>query len=379
MGGSIGVESSKNSSKTNGVTTDTLDPQLSGALYGNLADTKSLPSYQPYTGQMVAGFNPNQVQAQDQGRALAGSNVGGGLLDQAATAAGGAASYQPQSILGGSYSAANSGSTGINRNDVRDVNYSDIGGSDIARFMNPYEDTVVQNSLSDIDRQRARAQADNSATATKLNAYRGTGLFNARDRTDETYARQSGDTAGQLRYQGFNTALGGAQTDAARRAQIEGTNQGADLSVQGQNAAIRAQQAQDQAARTDAAKQFGLNQSFGAASANQGAAERGAGINLSGAGALGSIAGQQRSNAYQDVGLLGSIGDAIQSNDQAKLDALYGEYTKQYGGSLDKQGLINAALGLIPKTGTTTASGVQSGKSSGMSAGVSGGYPGGGK
>jgi hypothetical protein len=341
LGLSKGSDKNSNKGTSSGTSTSTLDPRLAQTLYGNIDRTKAMQPYQPYTGPLVAEFNQDQLGAQEQARTAAGANIGGGLLDRAATTAQGVANYTPTSV----------GGTQIDRSGIGNVGTAQTTGDDIARFMNPYEDTVVANSLSDLDRQRQRAQADNSAAATKLGAFRGTGLFNVRDRTDETFARESGNTAGQLRYQGFNTALGGAQADAARIAQAEAANQGVDASVASQNANL-AQNAQ---------------------LANQGAEQAGAGLQLQGAAALSGLSDQQREQAFGDIGLLGGVGDARQAREQALIAAQTAERDKGQQSKMDMQSLINQAIALIPQTGTTSASGVttQNGKSKSKGGGLS--------
>lgn len=373
LGGSKGSEKSKNNTVTSGTTSTTLDPALSSALYTNVDRATGLTPYTGYTGEMVAGFNPDQQAAQDRARAFAGAGVGADLLNTAAGAATGAATYKPGQVSAGGYTPFTGAAAGINRGSIRDVGYSDTDQAAIDRFMNPYTDEVVNRSTGDLEQAREREQADNSAFATKMGAFRGTGLFNARDRTTEKFADAIGDTSANLRYQGFDRAVTGAQTDAARRAAIEGQNQGVDASVASQNAAMQQQAMLDRAAREDAASRYGADQAFNAATANNQFGQAGAATNLAGAGALGAIAGQQRANATGDINLLNEVGNTQQANDQAKLDAAYGEYGKENEGQYDWLSAINQALGLVPQTGTTTANGTQLGTSSGKSKGLQAG------
>jgi len=375
LGGSKGSNKTSSKGSYTGSTTNTLDPRLEDALYGFLGDVRGgARPYTPISGPLVAGFTQDQINAQDQARTFAGAGVGQDLVRQAATAAGGAAGYTPQMVSGGKYGAASVNPASINRGAIRDVSSANITGDDIARFMNPYQDQVVSRSTANLEQARDREQADNSAFATKMNAFRGTGLFNARDRTTEKFADAIGDTTANLNYQGFNTALGGAQTDAARALQAQLSNQGIDYGVAGQNAGFQQQAAIDNAGRTDAASQFGLNQAMQAGLANQGAAAQGAGINLAGAGALSGLGGQLRDMGLGDINILGGVGDAQQALTQAEIDAAKGENDKTYGSQFDIYNAIGSALGLIPQTGTTTASGTQTNNSNSKSKGTGFGF-----
>jgi hypothetical protein len=375
MGGSIGSERTSSTGRFNNSTTDTLDPRLANTLYGNLDSIRG-GGYKPFEGPMVAGFNQDQINAQDQARTAAGANIGGDTLQSAIDAARSGANYTPGQVKGGSYDPFQSSSIGVRRGDIRDVNYGGVDQAGIDRFLNPYTDDVVNSSLSDLDRQRQIAQRDNSAMATKAGAFRGTQLFGLRDNTDDTFARAAGSTAGNLRNQGFQTALGAAQNEAGQQMNASALNQGQDANVASQNANIQLQQAMDMGARADAAKQFGLGQGLNAQQFNVNSGQNAAGVNLAGAGALSSLSNQQRDQAMGNIGLLGGVGDAIQGNTQAGLTAGLDEHLRTQGGALDWAQLFNQGLGLIPQTGTRTQSGTESSRSKGSSVGLSGGYGG---
>lgn len=360
------AEKSKTNSQFANTTTDTLDPQLKAMLYGNVDSLKSMTPYQPYTGEMTAGFNADQTAAQDRARAASTANIGGGVLDQAKTAAGSAAAYQPQTVTGGSYTAATGPAVTMDRGAVRDVGYADTDADSISRFMNPYESEVVGRSTADLEAARQREQLQNQAFATKSGTLRGSGLYNMRDNTSEQYAKQIGDTSASLRYQGFNTAISAAQADAARKASADGANQGADYNVASTNAGFSQQDKLAGNAAKDAASQFGLNQDMQAQLANQDAAQGKAGLDLQSANILGGLSDQERSNALSDIGLQAGVGDAQQGNRQAQLDALLNQYQLGESGKTDMAQLINQALGLIPQTGSRTASGTEAGKASGV-------------
>lgn len=89
----------------------------------------------------------------------------------------------------------------------------------VQRYMNPYEDTVVQNALSDIERQRKVQMAQEGAQATAARAFGGSRQGVQRALVDEAALRQSGALAAQLRQQGFTQAQNLAlQQEALRQA-----------------------------------------------------------------------------------------------------------------------------------------------------------------
>jgi hypothetical protein len=380
MGVSAGSEKTKTQQQTAGTQTNTLSPEFQAAVMGNYNNAQAIPTYKGYEGEMVAGFNPDQQAAQDRARALSGANVGGGLLDEATAGARTASSYQPQTITAGGYNATRADAAQLNRGDVRDVSYKDIGQEDISRFMNPYLKDVVDLNQQDIDRRMQRAQLENQEFATKAGILGsgkiGTGLFGLRDNTQEIYAREGAMSSANLRNAGFNTALGAAQNDAGRKLQTESFNSGQDFNVGALNTNNRQQANLDFANRNDAAQRFGLDQSFNAQTANAGLARDAAGLSFQGSQALTGIADQQRRGAFQDLSLLGGVGDAQQANYQARLDAEAQERDRQYKSQFDRQQIINQSLGLVPQTGTVSTQGTQKGNTSGTSIGASASYGG---
>ena len=85
MSVSLGKSKSKSSSQQQQTSTQTLAPELSAALYGNIGRAQAAAgSLTPYTGQRVAGFNVNQTAAQGGLLNLANAKVGSGLLGTAA-------------------------------------------------------------------------------------------------------------------------------------------------------------------------------------------------------------------------------------------------------------------------------------------------------
>ena len=215
MGFSLGGSFGKDRSKSKDSSTMTLDPALSGALYGNLARAQALADqpYAPYSGERVAGFNPDQLGAQQALRGIHDDQVGAALLGDAAAAARGLGAYEP----------------GV-------VSAPRLADLDLSAYANPYEGQVVQNTLDDIGRQRQAAGLTDRAEAISAGAFGGTREAVQRALTAEAYDRNALQAVGALRQQGFQNAQQAAQADLARRLSADTANQAAGL----QGAQVRA-------------------------------------------------------------------------------------------------------------------------------------------
>lgn len=97
----------------------------------------------------------------------------------------------------------------------------------IASYMNPYEDTVVNNSIADVNRLTQMQQQQNAAGAAAAGAFGGSrhGLVEAE--TNRAAQQNIADLAGNLRYQGYTTAADLANQDAARAQAAASENTGA--------------------------------------------------------------------------------------------------------------------------------------------------------
>ncbi len=129
---------------------------------------------------MGAGANP-QMTANPFAQA---SGAQQGAL--AGTAAG--MTYQPSQVQATSYQAA----------DPTQL---------ISGFQNPYESQVVQQTLADIGEAQNIALNQMGAQAEAANAFGGSRQGVAEAQTRLGYGKQAANTVGQLRQQGFNTAL----------------------------------------------------------------------------------------------------------------------------------------------------------------------------
>jgi hypothetical protein len=91
----------------------------------------------------------------------------------------------------------------------------------VQQYMNPYENTVVQNTLADIERARQGQISAEGARATAAGAFGGTRQAVTRSLVDEAALRNAGNLAAQLRQTGFTQAQNLGLTQGALRQQYE--------------------------------------------------------------------------------------------------------------------------------------------------------------
>jgi hypothetical protein len=233
--------------------------------------------FQPVFQQAPAGFNADQLQAQEMIRNLAGSptssqattDLTNRLMDFSYSPVTAASDPQFASILSGLMSgggtaamAAGQGASGgsasakdvapvadmvasqINRGDVQNVSSQmtpELLKEYLAAFDPSYQQAVIDASTSDLDRARQIAQQQNRAQAAAAGAFGGSrhGLVEAE--TNRGFADAAARTSADLRLQGFNTALNQLTNDQQRALQAALANQGVDLNVATQNAGFTQQ------------------------------------------------------------------------------------------------------------------------------------------
>jgi hypothetical protein len=88
----------------------------------------------------------------------------------------------------------------------------------VQKYMNPYQEGVINASMGDIERQRQMQQLRDRAAAVQAKAFGGSRQGVAEALTNEAYDRTAANTAAQLRSQGFTQAQAVAlQQEEARR------------------------------------------------------------------------------------------------------------------------------------------------------------------
>jgi len=182
-----------------------LDPDVKAKwldMYGT-AETVADRPYVPYTGDMIAGFDP--LQTKGFGMYENALGTGAGTLNDAMLAAGKSAGYTPTDVS------------------------SRIMGQNFADYMNPYTDQVVDTAMQDMERQRQMMMGDIAGSAQAANAFGGSRHGIAESETNQRVAEEMGQVSAQLRDQGFNTALQGFMGDSRLMQSGDIANQAAGL------------------------------------------------------------------------------------------------------------------------------------------------------
>lgn len=192
-------------------TSSDIPERFRGFVDQNLALAEQIANrpYQQYTGQRIAGFTPDQQAAFQQVRSLPSQ-------------------YQ------GSLNNANTAFTAA-ANSAADPSIM------MGRYMNPYENQVVNSTIGDVNRSFDRAGNDVRARAASASAYGGSRLGVLEAENERNRARTVEDASGRLRQAGFTNAaqLGQGATNqlmqAGQSAQgLAGTQAG--LGLQSANA-----------------------------------------------------------------------------------------------------------------------------------------------
>mgnify|MGYP006286604925 CR=1 FL=1 len=201
---------SKGGSKT---TTQSQSTQIDPAYLGKWNDIYSTASniagqpYNPYTGQMTAGFTGGQNSAYG----AAGTNL---------TGAQGLNSYG----LLGSLMGQNAGQ---------------IAGSDLSAYMNPYTQNVVDTTLNQIDKQRVKALHGVGDQAQSAGAFGGDRQAILEAETNKQYGDLAGQTAANLYTNAYNNAQNMRQQDITNSLNnLQQQAQLAQMGIGSQNNAI---------------------------------------------------------------------------------------------------------------------------------------------
>lgn len=205
------------------------------------------------------------------------------------------------------------------------------------------------------------AGASNTAAEANAQALLNAGQFNASAQNAlnqyNTGNRQA-MTLANLGYGNQAAAANAAAANAANQYNAGALNTGAELNAGNQQAVNLANQ--------NAANQIGLanlNAILSAAQSNQSAANAAQGLNLQGAGLLGTLGGAQNANYLNGVNALNTWGAQQQQTAQNALNAAYQQYLNQFNYPVSMQQLLNSALsgGLGAGTANPAAAGQSTG------------------
>jgi len=264
---------------------------VGGAQPAPMPTPMPVPAQQPQYAPMAAQgqFNVNQASAGALQQAMGATQQGLGFTPQGI----GAQTYQP----------------------------SQIAGTDLSPYTNPYETQVIQQSLSDLGGAQEKALNQLGAQAEAARAFGGSRQGIAEAETRKAYGQQAADLTTSLRQQGYQTALGLA--------------------------------GQDVGAQT-AAQQYAAQQRASAQAQNLAAQQSAASTRLSAASQLGQL-GQQAFGTGQAIQQQqmqqGLLQQGIQ---QALIDAARQQYAGYTGAPTTALQAPLAALGVTPAPQTTT-------------------------
>jgi hypothetical protein len=173
---------------------------VSGAATSNLTSAQNLQSagFQPYSGQMVAGFSPQQASSFAMGNQLASSGVPN--VGQAQTAIGNAAGVGPQSVTPSTISSA------------------------MNPYMNQYVSQALAPQIQGLQQQFAGQDQQLNAAATSSGAFGDARAgIQAANLTNQQNTSMTG-LLGQAYTSAFNTAIGAGAQDVSNSLAAQTTN-----------------------------------------------------------------------------------------------------------------------------------------------------------
>jgi len=358
--------------------------------------TTSMPGGGKTTSQFGAQFN-NANNVFDRSNAALGAGMEGAASAMAynpmqVNPQGYQAQYVDPSKMGQGYNAAQVGTANrsLYEYDPRMVQAGSYGaeqlaGRDLSAYTNPYENTVVNQSLSDIERARKMAANQTDAQATAMGAFGGSRQALMASENNRNFLDQSARTAGQLRQQGYQNAQNMAlqdigalnnasQFNIANDMQAQLANQSADAQARQFGGSIAANQymqsqmanaaARDNASRFGAqnqiagmlanqsagnqAGQFNSQQNLQGQLANQSAGMQGAQMRLGAAGQLGNLANLGFGLGQQANGMMGAGGAQQRQIQQQLINAARGQFAGFANAPQNSLSLLAQALGGVP-------------------------------
>ena len=167
--------------------------------------------FKPYTGEMVAGLTPDQMQAMEATRGLFGQSM---ALD-------------PRSNL-----------AALARQGTPTLQAASLLDTDIARYQDPYTEQVLEPALADIQRRQDIAQQQAQSRAIKAGAFGGSRSALIESEATRPFAEEAAQTIAGLRSRGFSQALGMAESDANRRQQAAMNQANLELRARQQQAGL---------------------------------------------------------------------------------------------------------------------------------------------
>ncbi len=316
----------------------------------------------PYTGPMVAGFSPDQLQQFQATRGMFESGMG---YDPTKALQGMAQeqfrpTIQPVTGFQAPTIEATQAPGAAQIGPVSTPQFRGLLSQDIGAYQSPYQQQVIDLAMGDIQRQADIARGSAQDRAIRAGAFGGSRSAVLEAESQRPYAEAMQRTAVEGRQRGYEQAQQAAQADLARQQQlgIFGAGQEQQRALQqaqfGQQAGIfgaeLGQQRRMQQAQMQQQRQMGGLDIAGRAALAQPSLDIQA--RQQRAGLLGGLQGQQ----VQGLGLLGQAGAQQQALQQRAIDAQRGEFQRALGYGPQQIGLLQAGMGTPLVTTTQTGS-----------------------
>jgi hypothetical protein len=193
---------------SNQTVTNSIDPQSQARfqdLYQRGQQLYDTP-FQPFTGEGVAGFTPDQLAAQGQVK---------NMLDQSLR-------FDPRNQLN---ELAGQGPQSVNVKSLLD--------GDIGAYQNPFRQQVIDNTLSDLDRARQMQIQSDQDAAIGQGAFGGSRSAILESETNRNYFDRAGDITSKLNQKGFDSAVNLMGQDINRQFDADRFN--SNLGMQNRN------------------------------------------------------------------------------------------------------------------------------------------------
>jgi len=190
--------SSSQKQETHQVSSNTVDSALMAQYNANYQHAQNnAASLTPYTGQLTAGFNPNQIQAQG---ILKGIGLDPSYLNAA--------------------NAATASAGGV-------LNSNPLTSADLQQYMNPFQSSVIDASINENERARQIAQNQINMQNTAGAAFGGSRSGVANALTNEAYDRNNQSNIANLNAANYSQAQNASL--AAKNLLLNASNNYANL------------------------------------------------------------------------------------------------------------------------------------------------------
>jgi hypothetical protein len=306
--------SSKSTTNSQSTSSNTVNPHQMQQFQDNINNVQANGSSftSPFTGEMVAALTPQQLQAEQQLTGVATDPTYTNNISGATSAV--------QGILG------NLPSGQVN---ATPVNATTIAGTDLTPYLNPYQQDVINSTMTQLGQQRGAAiNSDNQAAiAAKAFGNSRAGVNTAL--TNQYYDQDAASTLAGLNTNNFTNAEQMAAQDAATKNQVGEFNSGQDLTAQ-----------QDSVQNKINSGVLGINA----------------------ADAVNNLTNSNFDLAANQGGILGNVGQQQQTQQQNQDTAAMQAWLEGKELTAEQQQMVNQALGIMPveqtvnQNGTSTTS-----------------------